>query len=543
MKTQTTGFRNISRRDFVRRALVTGSLLSLGNPFTKKMFAAPENHAIRRFHISLQAEAWEAHPELINTMKNAGITDVWMGSFLQGRWYHTPEELKASAAFLKRNGLNAHVLTVPLGHPGNALDPSDTSWSESKKSWKNACTYDGKLYSGTSIHSPVVEENVAAVKALAQAGFDKLFLDDDFRLARYPGQIGGCFCDDCKKDFLEKTGYPPAEWDLLIEAVANRNPTKMLHSWLDYNCDKEYRMFTALQNAAPEMTVGIMVMYLGSEKAGIALDKYGNVPFRVGELMFGDKSFGRVKGKTDELFSALFHRRFARPELAFSETTTYPENALSAKNMAAKLTISLLSDVRNTMFMSGIKAFPVSYWATLGPAMKKSAALHKEIAGFKPAGPFKHFWGWDSRLIGTDKPFSLFLASGIPFEVVDDIPKDGWVFLSDEDAKAVKEGRLQPGKGNLMVRKSAGLQHDRFTLLDETPEDIFAFKKRIIPTLKNIPYVDGNTPVVFAWYPKAQKALLWNVNEENQTFTVKMNGRTIRKISVRGLDVELIPVA
>ncbi len=94
-----------------------------------------------------------------------------------------------------------------------------------------------------------------------------------------------------------------------------------------------------------------------------------------------------------------------------------------------------------------------------------------------------------------------------------------------------------------MVRKSAGLQHDRFTLLDETPEDIFAFKKRIIPTLKNIPYVDGNTPVVFAWYPKAQKALLWNVNEENQTFTVKMNGRTIRKISVRGLDVELIPVA
>jgi hypothetical protein len=65
--------------------------------------------------------------------------------------------------------------------------------------------------------------------------------------------------------------------------------------------------------------------------------------------MFSDKNFSPVKGKTDELFSSLFHRRFVKPTLAFSETTAYPANQLSAKNMAAKLHISTISDVRNTM--------------------------------------------------------------------------------------------------------------------------------------------------------------------------------------------------
>ncbi len=137
-------------------------------------------------------------------MKDAGISDVWMSSYLQGKWYHTPKELSKSADFLESNGFNAHVLTVPLGHPGNAIDPSDGSWSEKKQSWKNACDYDGSLYSGTSIHSPIVEDNIKAHKLLAAEGFDVLFLGDDFRLAKYPGTIGGCFCDDCKNEFLQK---------------------------------------------------------------------------------------------------------------------------------------------------------------------------------------------------------------------------------------------------------------------------------------------------------------------------------------------------
>jgi hypothetical protein len=234
--------------------------------------------------------------------------------------------------------------------------------------------------------------------------------------------------------------------------------------------------------------------------------------------------------------------RFVLPELAYSETTTYPQDALSAKNMAAKLSISLFSDVRNTMFMSGLQPFPVAYWETLAPAMKKSARIHEKIAGLKPGGPFKHFWGWDSRLVGRDKPFSLFLASGIPFEVIDEMAEDGWVFLSNEDARSVAEGRLRSGSNNLVVRKEAEVEGDHFIQMDETLEDIFTFKRSVIPTLKNIPYVAGKTPAIFSWYPSANKALLWNVNEQRQNYDIMRNGMIIRSISIAGLDVELIRV-
>src|SRR5690606_35265332 len=139
--------------------------------------------------------------------------------------------------------------------------------------------------------------------------------------------------------------------------------------------------FRAMQVAAPNIDLGNMVMYLGAEKAGIRLTDYSNVPVRVGELMFDDKSFAPVKGKTDELFSVLFHRRFIAPERAFSETTAFPSDKLSAANMAAKLTISTIADVRNTMYMSGVTPFPVTHWETLAPAMKHQSKLHDALAG------------------------------------------------------------------------------------------------------------------------------------------------------------------
>lgn len=531
---------SISRRKFINHLMVSGAVIGGSSLWGNQLFAADSKSQVRHFHISLQAEAWKKNPELISIMKEAGITDVWMGSYLQGKWYHTPKELRESADFLKSKGINPHVLTVPLGHPGNAIDPSDGTWSEKKQNWKNACDYDGSLFSGTSIHPPVVQDNMEAHKLLAAEGFDTLFLDDDFRLARYPGSIGGCFCDDCKNEFLHKYNYSVADWNELLISVEKRNPSKVLRSWVEHICNKEYDMFLALQKATPQMEIGIMVMYFGAEKAGIALDKYQNVPFRVGEMMFRDKDFGNVKGKTDELFSALFHMRFVKPELAYSESTAYPQDALSAKNMAAKLSVSLFSDVRNTMFMSGIQPFPVEHWTTLAPAMKRSAQIHEEIAGLKSAGPFKHFWGWDSRLVGKDKPFSLFLASGIPFEVTDDISKDGWIFLSNEDAISVVEKRLKVKSNNLVIRKGAGMRGDEFIKLAETLDDVFAFKNRIIPSLNNIPYVAEDIPVVFSWYSMAGKALLWNVNEERKKYTIKRGNKILQSVVIEGLDVMLI---
>ena len=101
--------------------------------------------------------------------------------------------------------------------------------------------------------------------------------------------------------------------------------------------------------------------------------------------------------------------------------------------MAAKLAVSTIGDVRNTMYRSGMTPFPETHWETLAPAMKKQATFHEMLKCHKLQGPFKHSWGAASRYVGKDKPLSIFLPSEIPFQVVDKLSPEGWTFLSDQE--------------------------------------------------------------------------------------------------------------
>ncbi len=278
---------------------------------------------------------------------------------------------------------------------------------------------------------------------------------------------------------------------------------------------------------------------MGAEKSGIRLKDYKGSLMRVGEMMFDDNSFGKVKGKTDELFSSLFHRRYVAPEFAFSETTAFPPESLSAKNLAAKLNISLFSDVRNTMFMSGLIPFPLGYWSTLIPAIKSSKSLHEKVAGHKPTGPFKHFWGETSRYVCNDRPFSLFLASGVPFEVTDTLNVDGWTFLAEYDAKAIVTGKLKAGQSKLMHNVAEYRENEELTYLPETLEDIFLFKRKIQQSLVNFPYVVEDIPVVCAWFPGINSVLLWNLSEGQKNLTVKFK-KQLLNINVEGLASALV---
>jgi hypothetical protein len=276
-----------------------------------------------------------------------------------------------------------------------------------------------------------------------------------------------------------------------------------------------------------------MVMYLGAEKAGIRLSDYRDVPLRVGEYKFNDEAFAPVKGKTDELFSALFHRRFVRPELAYSETTAFPDKTLSLKNKIAKLAVSTLSDVRNTMFMCD---FPKADWPALAPAMRRHAEIHARIAGCAPRGPLKHFWGEGSRYTGDDNPYSLFLALGVPFEVTDKPAGDGFTFLSDADASTAAAGH---SAGTRFVTRPRSAPIAGVSLVPETLPELYAFKRRLVPQLKGVPYVENETPVVCAWYPAARAVVLWNLAEHRVELTLRC-GDARRAITVAGLDVALV---
>ncbi|MCX6621915.1 MAG: hypothetical protein NTY38_12750 [Acidobacteria bacterium] len=485
----------------------------------------PSSQPAREYHVCLSATAIEGHPGILPTVRAAGVTRVWTCGFLYGHWYYTPERVARMLALIRKEGMEAHVVHVPLGHPGNSMGSTPGALPLiPPPHWKQAIPATGAPHWGTSLHPPATEENVDAVRKISALGVTQLFLDDDFRLARGPGTIGGCFCPSHLERFRRQHGYPATVADELRGDIQARRLTPKIRAWVNFTADELTACFRAQQAAAPSTHLGIMVMYLGAEKAGIRLTDYRGAPFRVGELMFDDRSFAPPKGKTDELFSALFHRRFTTPELAYSESTAFPETRLSAANMAAKLAVSTLADVRNTMFMSGLDPFPVTHWQTLGPAMKKQAAIHQKLAGHRPRGPFKHFWGEASRYVGDDRPYSLFLATGVPFEVTERPAGDGWTFLSDADSAAGLTGPTG------------------FVSRSRTPEtlpELFRLKAELRPQLGRVPLVREEKPVVCAWYPTARAVLLWNLSETAETFTLEFDGKT-RRETIGPLDVALL---
>ena len=520
----------MTRRGFVH-LMGAGAVVSLStqvvscaNASSRSAHDGPTIKSGRRFHLCLSPDAVDADPDLLPTVQRAGVTTIWITGFLYGHWYYPPERIQNLRAHIQRLGMEAHVVNVPLGHPGDSLGAKSGKVPLTPpRHWRLAVRPDGSSFAGTSLHVPATAENAEALRRLQALGVKRVFLDDDFRLAPAPGQIGGCFCEQHRQEFLRRYGYPDKRWAELRDDVYQRSLTPLLRDWINFTCDGLTASFRAQQAAAPKTRLGIMVMYLGAEKAGIRLTDYRGVPLRVGEEHFNDRSFGSVKGKTDELFSALFHRRFVTPELAYSESTAYPAHQLSAAHLAAKFIVSLLSDVRQTMLMSGLTPFPHAHWETLAPAIKKQVNLHALIAGHRPRGPFKHYWGDHSRQAGDDQPNSLFLASGVPFEVTEEPASGGWTFLSPFDAAVAATGTLK-SNGTTFV----------------TNQDLpFALKHQLTSQIRDVPIVQEDVPVVCAWYPTACAALVWNLSEQRQVLTVKLNG-TRQSVTVESLDVELV---
>ena len=61
----------------------------------------------------------------------------------------------------------------------------------------------------------------------------KRFLDDDFRLAG-SGVIGGCFCPEHKREFLQRPPLEEAAWQDLVAAAARRELTRILRDGVEF---------------------------------------------------------------------------------------------------------------------------------------------------------------------------------------------------------------------------------------------------------------------------------------------------------------------
>ena len=59
-------------------------------------------------------------------------------------------------------------------------------------------------------------------------------------------------------------------------------------------------------------------------------------------------------------------------------------------------------------------------------------------------------------MVGNDKPYSLFLAAGVPFEVTEEPARDGWTFLAEFDARAAAAGNLKPNGSTFIYEQKDG---------------------------------------------------------------------------------------
>jgi len=73
---------------------------------------------------------------------------------------------------------------------------------------------------------------------------------------------------------------------------------------------------------------------------------------------------------------------------------------------------------------------------------------------------------------------------------------------------------------------------------DSLPE-LFDLKRRLLPRLGDVPFVEEDKAVVCAWYPAVRAVLLWNLAEQQETVTLKFR-ETRRPVTVGSLDVELV---
>ena len=549
-----------NRRDFLAQ-IGTGIGVAALNPFSfalessrsdLKVSSSSEREIIdakaRRFHLSVTANEilydglqengnpMPPNPDavamkaskMIDLWKEAGVTDIWLNPYSYGL-FPEPERMDAAVRNVLSAGYRAHFITVPVGHPNAKFAP------EIEARWKPYEHFSGSTAWGVSVHDECAKDCVKSVRTIADKyGPCDVFLDDDFRFAVQPDNVGGCVCAECKADFMQKSGFSQARWNALIDDLRAARDSKDARVWLDYFCDRMTKTFRDSQAIAPEVDLGVMVMGMGSEKAGLRLDDYRGALLRVGEWMFTNQQYDSTKNKTIELFSVLFHRRFVSPGRAFSETTIIQD--LSAENYVSKLSFSTLADVRNTMFMCPI---PASYWGLIAPRMKSEAERHSRLLGAKPKGPFKHFWGLADRYCQGYNAYSLFLALGVPFEVCDELSEDGWTFLGDYSALEMERGELD-SKGTKCVARINSTS-DRFLQIPETFDELFKFRRTILPTLRatGVPYVEEDSPVVLGWYPDVDSCYLWNIENKEKTVTLRFSSTNVA-VHLKALDSALV---
>ena len=316
-------------------------------------------------------------------LDKAGVGTFWLYGFRGAEG--TPRDiglLKAAKAKLERFGKEAHIVCEPLGHPqGDA--PKDAS--PSGQGWRYRVNAGGNIDYGTCcLDEIVLRDLVAATTAFRDAGFTKVFFDDDLRMAVGHGRVqwgdtaGGCFCENCLAAFNRRQGKAYTRTDLREVVMNPEKSPDVLEDWIAYNCAKITNFMKAVN--LPGLQVGIMVMTLGGRNHGIDLAAIQKaVPdclVRVGEGYFNESYFNPETCKDDLASKIRMHMaQVGDISRLYSENTVHPWPQMPPLSVAKKLLIEVEQGLRNIMLMPPQMLEAPAYWEAIAAVMPQARAM------------------------------------------------------------------------------------------------------------------------------------------------------------------------
>ncbi len=320
----------------------------------------------------------ETSARRIELMKLAGVETIWLDTYAYGNVLATKEQTLAAKQLLESHGFCVQALTVPVGHGGAALS-GEVGDPGVPAHWQLRVNHEGQPVPFTSCVrcDAMIKESRTVAEELYGMGFTQLFYDDDLRVGPWGQALQGCCCDACMKAFYTK--YPQYAHLTAPEIFATAaEGDDLWNAWSDAQCDA---VTAFIKKTVPDgMTPGIMVMHNGDCRHGVDIARikaaFPNVLVRVGEAHFEDASFTAPHAEQVITRSIKSHLHLVgNVQNAFSESTVYPENALSPENLVQKLRIEIRAGLRNLYLMSGFFFLAEPYWQAIADARAELDAL------------------------------------------------------------------------------------------------------------------------------------------------------------------------
>ncbi|MHA1369090.1 MAG: hypothetical protein ACTSWN_08725 [Promethearchaeota archaeon] len=533
------------------------------------------NYTVEPFRVVDPAE----FKRIDGLLSTAGINNIWLATYMIGSFIASVEVISEAKSILEASGYQTGALIIPVGHPGMDLHPEGLPDPlEFPENWRYRVNRFGRpVLHCADIESRMIADNKRAVQTLRDAGFKRIFYDDDLRMGNYGSSIQGCFCDSCLEEFNDLIGgsYSRGNLARVLAKPGRSKNWDVIEKWTRYQCSKVNYFIKAMKDAAgPDVKIGLMVMAYGDERHGIDIPWIrANIPgvlFRLGEINFSDGEFGSARDKARELLGMVYHLQIMGQENTYSETTCYPANALSPENWVVKTKMALLLGMNHIFLMGGIYFLDDAYWKALNVNRGDFKLLRSLTKRDTPDWPI-HLLKGDYRfpILPLLKPF----LSGIPVAPIRwiDMPLDSRE-KNMADPILLILGRLTRLPKSLDVKDALAryrkiiIDHENRNLaraikgsgysgdiiqLPPTP-----ISSRLIPrhAMKNkikrlrmlfsswqeFPFCNNGDNITVFWYSKSNRILLMNL-ADSPSRCIIFDGSGLRRIRLGPVEIKSIP--